>query len=640
MAYKIEKNGEIIIDGWEKGITSSPYSGINDARAVNVSDIPGVVFASTRTKNERLNATQETEYLGVSRTFTANDTTGIITLSSVVTWEYTAVTFTTTGTLPSGLSTGTTYYLRDSGGTNTTYKVSASLKDAVNAIYINITSTGSGTHTVTSIDINQIRNTAKDPRSGSIYAIDYNQRVWCSNVPGGSAGWVLLDGNTLTNGYGGGIAVWQDYLFAFRGSSIDVYGPLSNPSTRVWSNSWQSLNATLTYTTARKTLVMSNNILYWTDYNDAASGRTPGYIGSLALATTSAFNPASSGTYSYNSQALDLPDGDEPVALTELNGQLIIATNNASVYSKGINSKLYYWDTINPSFNGPLNIPEAPIADICNANNIIYIFCGYRGRVYKTNLAVVAEAFKIPDHMYYPSSSSVGYEGLPLSGYVGQGLTSNTANSSTYYIKFGFSVRVTRRKIVFVVNLYGSTALWSYDIYSNLLQIDAKPTNGYGSSSTDSTALMGVETYSPNVSDATASPTKILFYGMYYNSGTTTYTLDAYDPISNGSTSSSYYDTYNGSITSDYIQTGITNNKRTFEQLEYILDRDMIEGSGLKIYYRTKRGTAFTLLSTEDYSTFGATLSRVVSFPVSDTGFLQIKIELNRNTLLRQIRIR
>lgn len=63
---------------------------------------------------------------------------------------------------------------------------------------------------------------------------------------------------------------------------------------------------------------------------------------------------------------------------------------------------------------------------------------------------------------------------------------------------------------MFCVNMYGSTGLYSYDVESNLLQIDAKPTNGYGTSSTDSPALYGVEVLNA-VSAASTIGTEIIF---------------------------------------------------------------------------------------------------------------------------------
>lgn len=645
MSYRIEKsyNGQdIVIDGWEKGIAPSPYSGISDIRGVNVSDIPGAVFASAGTSNNLLNAVGGNTYLGVALTFTADAATSRITLSSSATeWGYTVVQFTNSGGgLPGGLSTSTNYYLQKiSAGV---YKVATSYANLVAGTYVTITSAGTGTHTATSTNIGIINATAKDPKSGNIYAIDQNNRVWVNNTAGSGSGaykWVLLIGNTLTNGVGNGIAVWQNYLFAFRGTNIDVFGPLNDWTTASWSNSWQSLNSTSGYTGLHKTFVASNNFLYWTDYaNNTGTGRNQGYIGSLNLASTSSFSPGSSSTYTFNNNALDLPDGEEPVALSELNSNLIIGVNTSGLNSSGTVSKIYPWDTVSASFGNAQILPESPIYDIVNANNIIYVFSGWRGRVYKSNLSTVALAFKIPDHMYIPGSS-MGYEGTPLFGVVSQqtGYQSGGGNNTSYKITFAPQARVSRKKILFCANIYGSTGLYSYDVESGLLQIDAKPTNGYGSSSSDSPALYGVEVLDTQTTSGTVG-TEIIFFGYYYNGSTTSYTIDLFNPIT--SHDDTKFGSYNGSITTDLINVGLANNNKTFQEIEYVLDRAMVSGSGLKIYYRTAIGQSWTLLSTEDYATYGATLGRNIGLPASDTKWIQIKVEFNKYTVLRQLRLR
>lgn len=633
MAFRYEKNysggQDIVIDGWEKGIAQSPYLGIADVRNVNINDIPGGVFASPKTEDFKLNP-NEVQFLGVTRTFTADVATDVITISTSLQHDYISFTLTTTGTLPAGLSTGTIYYGRFQS--LTTFKVSTTLANAINAVYVNITSTGTGTHTLTTTDIGTIKCSTKDLRTGAVYAVDSNNYVWMSVVPGGSLGWTLISGNTLTQGVGNGIAVWQDYLFVFRSRSIDVYGALSNLTTAAWSNSWQTLNASVTYQGNHKTLVGSDNILYWTDFDDAASGsQRLGYIGSLRLTGASAFVPATGATFTYNNNSLDFPSDEEPVGLAELNSYLVIANNYSGLNSRGNWSKLYYWDRVSASYFNPLIIPESPVYEIVNSNNLIYVFSGARGRVYKSNLSSLAVAFKLPDQLYSPTSTVIGYEGLPLSGYGSQ-----SSGGFTVPITFGFQARSTRRKIFFVANPYGATGLYSFDVETNILQIEAKPINGYSLTSTTGVELFAVETLSAGGSTGLLG-TEIIWFGRYYT-GAFTYTVEKWDVFAQGDTGN--YTTYNGYVITDLIPTGLNNNKKGFQQLEYKLDRKMISGSGIKLYYRTAIGESWTLLATDDFSTYGAIASRVIDLPLADTEWVQVKVELNRNTVLREIRLR
>ena len=236
------------------------------------------------------------------------------------------------------------------------------------------------------------------------------------------------------------------------------------------------------------------------------------------------------------------------------------------------------------------------------------------------------------DLLYYPGSTATGYEGLPLFGEV-----SRSTTGGSYKILFAPQARVTRKKILFGVNLYGSTALWSYDTQTGLFQIDAKPINGYGSSNTVSPTITAVEVLNSQFSASTLG-TEILFFGQNYDTGSTTYTIEQYNPITSNDTAN--FTTYNGSIITDYMNVGSANNLKTFQQLEYSLDRKMITGSGLKIYYRYNIGDSWTLLSTEDYATYGAINGRVIDFPTVGTEWIQLKVELNPFTILRDIILR
>lgn len=93
-----------------------------------------------------------TNTLGRSATFTADDTTDIMTYTSVTSLPSniltgTRVRLTTTTTLPAPLATATDYYvIRVS---DTTFKLATSYANAIAGTAINLTTTGTGTHTVT-----------------------------------------------------------------------------------------------------------------------------------------------------------------------------------------------------------------------------------------------------------------------------------------------------------------------------------------------------------------------------------------------------------------------------------------------------------------------------------------------------------
>ena len=116
---------------------------------VTLIDVVGFYRVTTVTT---ITAQATTNTLGQSDTFTADDTTDICTWTSVANIPSnvltgTRVRLTTTTTLPAGLATATDYYVIKVS--DTTFKLATSFNNATAGTAINITSTGTGTHTVT-----------------------------------------------------------------------------------------------------------------------------------------------------------------------------------------------------------------------------------------------------------------------------------------------------------------------------------------------------------------------------------------------------------------------------------------------------------------------------------------------------------
>lgn len=90
-----------------------------------------------------------TNTLASFSTFTADDTTDICTHSNINLLPYTRCQLTTTTTLPAGLSLATDYYVIKV--TDLTCKFATSYANAVAGTAVNITSTGTGTHTINTL---------------------------------------------------------------------------------------------------------------------------------------------------------------------------------------------------------------------------------------------------------------------------------------------------------------------------------------------------------------------------------------------------------------------------------------------------------------------------------------------------------
>jgi len=111
-------------------------------------DVIGFYYVSSVTT---ATAQATTNTLGYGDTFTADDTTDIITWTSTTNRPSniltgTRVQLTTTTTLPAGLALATNYYVIKV--TDSTCKLATSYANAIAGTAINITSTGTGTHTM------------------------------------------------------------------------------------------------------------------------------------------------------------------------------------------------------------------------------------------------------------------------------------------------------------------------------------------------------------------------------------------------------------------------------------------------------------------------------------------------------------
>lgn len=377
----------LIISNFQDAIAGSPYQGHGLMRNIDIDAFPGAM----RARNLMFSMIP-----GVTtRTFTADAPTNVCTASgSLVTQAETdattnygiaAVQFTTTGTLPAGLSLNTTYFMIYVS--DTTFKVGTTVANALAGTEVNITDAGSGVHTVTSLSVGTIKWIVRDKNAGTYFAHDSNGRVWYTR---GSVIAYLLTGNTLTAASGNGLAVFRNsdgtatYLFVFRDQTLDVINvtAIANLDTPVWTSGWQSLNSTSGAARRHQALVGQDNIIYFTDSR---------YVGSIQERAGTVFDPGNAATYTYNNQALTLPQNEYAYCIEELNTNLLIGGNNFN--------KIYPWDRVSSSFTIPLQVPENSIFEMKNLGNRVVILAGTKGNVYSTQGTYVKLFREIPTYL-------------------------------------------------------------------------------------------------------------------------------------------------------------------------------------------------------------------------------------------------
>lgn len=438
----------LIIKDFDQGIADSPHKGFGLMRCIDIESFPGA--AKVQKKPVTL------FHAAYSSTFTAA-TTDICTSSSGVPSTGTAVVLTTTNTLPAGLATATNYFVIRLS--DTTFKLATTIANADAGTAVDITDTGTGTHTITTINPGTINQFVTDPRTGTIFAIDSNGRVWYTT--GSTTSFLLLNGNTLTNSSGNGLAIlWNSndtatYLFVFRNALIDVvnvYGSdqLKAPS---WTSGWQTMNASAGFADYHHAIYAQDGIIYYTDSR---------YIGSIQEKAGQVFDPTNAATYTWTSQALDTPQGEVLVHLEELGSKLLAA---GKTYDR-----IYPWDRTSDSYNLPLIVPEVGVYKMKNIGGLVYILAGTWGNIYVTQGTYVKHFKKIPDQV---TNNAGTLQGNPItwggidavSGALLFGMSVITTGNSGAYLLYQDG-----RLVIDQIPSTGSTNVTAFRVVNNLYQ--------------------------------------------------------------------------------------------------------------------------------------------------------------------------
>jgi len=149
----------------------------------------------------------DSAFLGASQTVTISIATpGVVTVSSGVSPKPgAAVVFSTTGALPTGLTAGTTYYVRTSSWTSTTFTVSTT---SASGSAVNTTGSQSGTQTMARVSLAVTPPSASNNTQIATTAFVQSQVQALSLPPTGSmtmwstgtapTGWLLCDGAAVS----------------------------------------------------------------------------------------------------------------------------------------------------------------------------------------------------------------------------------------------------------------------------------------------------------------------------------------------------------------------------------------------------------------------------------------------------------
>ena len=533
MSYHVEKGTEdLVIDGWENGIASSPFKGMGDLKSGNTSTLPGEVSLSY---NRQLQTQIPIVSAGSFTGFASN----ILHYTAFVPLLRGSWVLINSSTI-TNLSNSSYYYVLSVNGNEVT--ISATYEGSIK----NDLGT-SGSAGFTTVPMGQLigwtSTDVVDYPNYEYFVLDSNGRVWKS--PPGEVGadqanlgiWSLIDytavaaadsksgifyyDNDAGDGY---IMVVTDSVYYKIGSDLGH----SNSWTKLKDNNGSDI-ATLGAGHYHSSIKGVDGVVYICDGN----------VDSLSTVSGQTFDPTNQNTYTWTPKALLISSNDESTCIAQATIQ-----GGITLFIGGLSNILYNWTpSNNTDVPSPLFLAENFTQNLLTVNNLVYIFAGSKGNIYVTNGSSVTTVLTVPD---YVANSQGG-------------------NQDPFYIWGG--VMYLRGRIWFSVQAPNCGGIWSFvptiNYYAEQdagIQLRCENENSYDTYSGYATILFQSQ-----------ASTGQLANGPQYYSG--------WDDGSRGGSANPYgidfSDTVPASsgalIESDAIPTGTLLKKKTFANLEYKL---------------------------------------------------------------------
>lgn len=590
--YKLEGK-DIVLSGFEEGISDSVYSGIAEMRNVEITTVPGEASV------ELAMAAAVKPVALDNVAYTAQNTGDTITIASTAgLYEGTAIVL--ASNTATGLTNGIVYYVHNIVGNTFQVRLMPAFGSATP-----ITSDGTGTLSTYQFNGGVISywvdRTGQMAGINSLLVVDYSNRVWAilTAAPGSMpAGHLIFMGNIGTSSAitSSGIAVWNEYIVLFTfPNAIDIADASSvfsgsGPATN-WTYNWKNYLASSINGRVGVLVSQEDGNLYWT---------TNEGVGSIIEQPNETFNPADSDTYTITDAAIPIPSTDQSTCLAELGTNLLIG---------GRNSFIYIWDKVSLGFNSLLNIPDTFTTAIVAASQNAYVFSGVRGRIYITNGSGIDLYKKIPDYV----TGAIN----PLIRWSDAGFSRNQLIFSFYALSnSGTALNTT-------------AGAWAIDLETDALRLLNKTTNtGYGGNT-----RMVTEYPSSNSGNPTAG-IRGTSIALGWDDGSA-FGIDL--------PTSTPYTNYESFIQTEMVPAGTYLDPFTPSQIEWKTSAPLVAGEAVRLSYRGNISEPFVAIGE---STTAGAISDMYQTNFQKSQWVQFLIEIKSTattpslTRMTEIRIR
>lgn len=560
MSYKYEKDtGDIVISGWERGISPSPHSGLGDLKCLNISSMPGEVQVNYA-------RVQQSQQPITGGTFTANAGGGN-------TVNYTGTIpllpgdwVTVTGSTISGLSNGV-YFIKNNVSSN------ISLSTTFRGTLVSGLGT-TGTATFTTFNMGKpiaftYTNTENFPNY-QYFVLDSNGLVW-QNQSFTATGVTLATWSLLqTTPVSGATGIFCFGLYVFVAADNLYYKEIGNDTQL--ATGWATFKS-ITNGYPHPSVITPSGLLV---LGDASQLDTLMAIGS--------FDPTNSATYTWQPGAVLLPGTDVANTLA-LIGNGSAATGGTggatNILVGGLTNIIYPWAPGTSFFQPVVFVSESYIQQMVTVNNLVYIFAGSKGNIYITNGSSLTSVISVPDYV----ANSTG------------------ADQDPFFIWGG--AMYLRGRIWFSVQAPNCGGIWSFIPTINYYpeqdtgtSLRLEHQNSYGTYAGMATILFAPQkTTDQNAEgvqywagwDDGTSGGSVNPYGIDFSSTT------PYTSFSGGTGTSPYVGA--AIIETDLIPIGTLLDKTSFSEIEYKLSAPLVSGENVGINYRPSATSAWLPLT-------------------------------------------
>ena len=290
--------------------------------------------------------------------------------------------------------------------------------------------------------------------------------------------------------------------------------------------------------------------------------------------------------YSFNEKVLPLPNNDQANCLEELGSNLMIG---------GVNNYIYPWDRISPNFTTPIFLSETVISRMVTINTTMYIFCGFKGRIFITNGANATPFYKMPEYLTDTTNPYIIW-------------TDACFNRNQLY--FGFQVIKNDGTTISTMG-----GLWAVDVDSVTL-VSPRLSNqmSYGTYAGYVNAIHIYRYFGYNTTPSNDG------YGLFigWNNGSTGNGIDK--------GISTPYIAGQSFVNCDIIPIGQYLTSKTIQGIEYKLGTPLVTGESVTIGYRTQMSGSFTDNPLETY--VSGSLSQWGSPKFEKSQWLQLQLIL------------